>query len=87
MSKADWKKRENKQGGGSTLSRPVAGAAGDLLPGLLVDLVSILLDRKLFAARRAAKYYVPSTDAKLDFLLANLALHENLKRRCRMQDT
>jgi hypothetical protein len=58
-------------------SRPVAGAAGDLLPGLVVDLVSVLLDRKILAAHRAAKYHVASTDAEFDFLLANRALHKN----------
>ena len=56
-------------------SRPIAGAAGDLLPGLVVNLVSVLPDRKFLAARRAAKYHIASTDAELDFLLANLTLH------------
>jgi len=70
----------NKEGG-STLSHPVAGAAGDLFPGLVVDLVSVLLDRKFLAAARAAKYHRTSADAEFDFLLANLALHENLKKQ------
>lgn len=62
-------------GAGLGTLRPVAGAAGDPLPGLLVYLVGVLLDRKFLAARRAAKYHIASTDAELDFLLANLALH------------
>jgi len=60
------------------ISRPVAGTAGDLFPGLLVDLVSVLLNRKFLSERRAAKHDCFSTDAKLDFLAANLALHGNL---------
>jgi hypothetical protein len=62
----------------SAPSRPVARAAGDLLPGLVVDLVTVLLDREFFAAPRAAKYHIASTDAELDFLLANLALHSTI---------
>ncbi len=60
-------------------SRPVAGTAGDLLPGHLVDFIKVKIDREFFAARRAAKYYRFSADAKLDFFTADLALHENLK--------
>lgn len=62
-------------GAGLGTLRPVAGPAGDLLPRLLVDLVSILFDRKFLAARHAAKCHVASTDAELDFPLANLAFH------------
>jgi hypothetical protein len=61
--------------GPGDISRSVAGTAGDLLPGLVVDQVSVLLDQKFLAARRAAKYHIASADAELDFLLANLALH------------
>jgi hypothetical protein len=64
-------------------SRAVAGAAGDLFPHLFIDLVRILLDRKILAARRAAKGDGASADPELDFLAAGLAFHENLKKNRR----
>jgi hypothetical protein len=54
---------------------PVAGTAGDLLPRLLVDPVRIFLDRKVLAARRAAKRDRPSADPELDLFAADLAVH------------
>jgi len=65
--------------GGNQASCPVAGAAGDLLPHLFIDLVRIFLDRKILAARRAAKGDGASAGPKLDFPAARLAFHENLK--------
>jgi hypothetical protein len=59
--------------------RPVAGTAGDLLPGLLVDPVRVLLDRKILAAPRAAKRDRPSADPELDRFAADLAVHKDLK--------
>jgi hypothetical protein len=61
-------------------SRAIAGAAGDLFPRLFIDLVRILLDRKILAARRAAKGDGASADPKLDFFTARFAFHESLKK-------
>ncbi len=60
--------------------RPVAGAAGNLLPGCFVYFLDILVDGEFPAARRAAEGNVLSTDAELDLLATNLALHNNLKK-------
>jgi hypothetical protein len=56
-------------------SHPVAGPAGNSLPRFFVDLVSVFLDRKVFAAPRAAESYGPSADAEFDFLTADFADH------------
>jgi hypothetical protein len=60
-------------------SRPVAGTAGNLLPGLFVHFVEIILDREVLAARRAAQRYCASADVEFDSLAADLALHNTLK--------
>ncbi len=57
-------------------SRPVAGTAGYLLPGSLVDFFKVQVDREFFAAGRAAEGNCFSTDAELNFFTADLALHE-----------
>ena len=57
--------------------RPVGGATGDCLPHFLADLMKVIVDRKFFAAHRAAKCYQASADAKLDHIAAGLAVHEN----------
>jgi hypothetical protein len=56
--------------------RPVAGPAGNPFPRLLVDLVRVFLDRKVFAAPRAAEGDGPSADPEFDFLAADLAVHK-----------
>jgi len=61
-----------------SVSHPVAGTAGYLLPHLVIDIIDIVVDRKFLAARRAAQCDRPSTDVKLDFLAANLALHSTI---------
>jgi len=66
--------------GGSQASCPVAGTAGNLFPHLFIDLIRILLDRKILAAHRAAKGDGASADPKLDFLAARLAFHRSLKK-------
>jgi len=66
--------------GGNWASHPVARAARDLLPHIFIDLVRILLDRKILAAHRAAKGDGASADPEFDFLAAGLASHENLKK-------
>jgi hypothetical protein len=58
---------------------PVAGSTGDLFPHLFIDLVRILLDRKILAAHRAAKSHRSSTDPEFNFLAAELAFHGDLK--------
>ncbi len=61
------------------VSRPVAGAEGNLLPRLFVHFIDIILDRKDFAARRAAQRHCASAYSELDSLAADLALHDTLK--------
>ena len=46
-----------------------------MLPHIVIHFVDIILDRVLFAARRAAKQDLASADAKLYFLTANLAFY------------
>ncbi len=55
--------------------RPVARAAGDLFPGRIVNLVSVVFDRINPAAPRAAKRDRLSGEAELDFFFTDLALH------------
>jgi hypothetical protein len=64
-------------------SRPVAGTAGDFLPGLLVDPVGILFDRKIPAAPRAAERDRPSADPELDRFSADLAVHKTHRQEKR----
>jgi hypothetical protein len=58
--------------------RSIAGPAGDLFPRILVHLIDILIDRKNFAARRAAEGDFFSADTELDCFAADSALHKNL---------
>jgi len=53
--------------------RPVGRSAGDLFPHFIIHFVKVVLDRELFAARRAAKYHLASANTKLDLLAAILA--------------
>jgi hypothetical protein len=76
-----------KTGNGTTHSCPVAGAQRDPLPGLVVQLVEILLDRELLAARRAAQGHRPSADLDHHVLAARPALHENLTINISHRDT
>ncbi len=69
------KKRKRGCNEGEQNLRPGAGAAGDLFPGRVVDLIEVLLNGKFLAARRAAKCHRTSAEAELDFLAADLALH------------
>jgi hypothetical protein len=58
--------------------RSIARPAGDLFPRNLVHLIDILIDRKNFAARRAAEGDFFSADTEFDFFAADPALHKNL---------
>ena len=57
------------------LSGPVAGTAGNLLPGLLVQLIDIFVYAENLAAVHAAQSYSPSADLEFYFPAAGLALH------------
>lgn len=59
-----------------TVSNPVAGPLGNLLPRFLVELVHILLDREVLAARRAAHRHRTSADPEKRFDAAYRALHQ-----------
>ena len=58
-----------------TVSSPVAGPTGNFLPRLLVELVHILLDRKVLAARRAAYRHRASADPEKRLAAAYCACH------------
>jgi len=76
-----------KTGNGTPRSCPVAGALGDPLPGFVVQLVEVLLDRELLAARRAAQGHRPSADPDHHVPAARFALHTNLDKHFRQVDT
>ncbi|HEX9021688.1 MAG TPA: hypothetical protein VF903_10560 [Nitrospirota bacterium] len=68
-------------------SRPVAGSAGDLLPSIFIQLIQVIPDKEVLAARRAAKRHRASTDAEFDSLAADFALHKNLDKPRRHEGT
>jgi hypothetical protein len=57
---------------------PVTGTPGDHLPHALIELVAVLLDRKILAAHRAAYGDHPSAEVEHGFLAADPAGHDNL---------
>jgi len=67
--------------------RTVTGPASDFLPHIRINLIKIFLDRKDFAARRAAEGDHFSADAEFNLFTANLALHRETSQPACSQST